>query len=165
MPTAHSPEASSAMSNMSASDDVAASPVSPSVVEAIGKASEALEYVERARGHLYSFHQLIGHADLEFGNAADLLEAAGLAKDAERLREVLVGRNVLDGRWTFQIVDEFNDLYYDTAVGEVRSLERHHLDGHRHLFESQMKDQRRTADSPAHSRRPPAAWVSAVDLD
>ena len=32
-------------------------------VDAVGKASEALEYVERARGHLYAFHQLIGRAD------------------------------------------------------------------------------------------------------
>ena len=27
-------------------------------VEAVGKLTEALETVERARGHLYSFHQL-----------------------------------------------------------------------------------------------------------
>src|SRR5436190_24214227 len=32
-------------------------------VDAVGKATEALEYVERARGHLYAFHQLIGRAD------------------------------------------------------------------------------------------------------
>ena len=36
-------------------------------VEAVGKMTEALEFVERARGHLYSFHQLIGHADLLLG--------------------------------------------------------------------------------------------------
>jgi hypothetical protein len=33
-------------------------------VRAAGTLSEALEYLERARGHLYSFHQLIGRADL-----------------------------------------------------------------------------------------------------
>ncbi len=33
-------------------------------VEAVGAVSEALECVERARGELYSFHQLMGHADL-----------------------------------------------------------------------------------------------------
>ena len=58
------------------------------LVEAIGKASEALEYVEQARGHLYEFHQLMGHADLEFGNAADLL--------AGRRRRLLLARPVRD---------------------------------------------------------------------
>src|SRR5690606_12091050 len=37
--------------------------VGDDTVEAAGKMSEALEYIERARGHLYTFHQLIGHAD------------------------------------------------------------------------------------------------------
>ncbi len=63
---------------MSDGEDVTEDPV----VAAIGKASEALEYVERARGHLYSFHQLMGRADIEFGNAADLLSECGLVLDA-----------------------------------------------------------------------------------
>ena len=36
-------------------------------VEAVGKVSEALEWVERARGRLYDFHQMMGHADALFG--------------------------------------------------------------------------------------------------
>ena len=40
---------------------------------------------------------------------------------------------VLDGRWTFQIVDEFNDLYYQPAISLVRKLKAIHLDGQRHL--------------------------------
>ena len=36
---------------------------SDEAIAAAGKMSEALETVERARGHLYSFHQLIGEAD------------------------------------------------------------------------------------------------------
>ncbi|MCW2691457.1 MAG: hypothetical protein JWM67_61, partial [Mycobacterium sp.] len=34
--------------------------VSDGTVEAVGKLSEALEYLVRARGHLYSLHQLVG---------------------------------------------------------------------------------------------------------
>ena len=36
--------------------------VDDATVEATGKLSEALEWVERARGHLYEFHQLMGRA-------------------------------------------------------------------------------------------------------
>jgi hypothetical protein len=42
---------------------------SDDTVAAAGKFSEAYEYVIRARGHLYSFHQLMGHADALFGDA------------------------------------------------------------------------------------------------
>jgi hypothetical protein len=135
------------------------------VVAAIGKASEALEYVERARGHLYAFHQLMGRADLEFESAADLLGDCGLDEDASWLRDEIVGRNVLDGRWSFQIVEEFDDLYHQPATAAVRGLERSHLGGVRHVHESRMKEERRTPDRVGHESRPPAASVPEVDLD
>ena len=34
--------------------------VSDETVAAVGKFGEALEWVERARGHLYDFHQMMG---------------------------------------------------------------------------------------------------------
>ncbi len=125
------------------------------VVEAIGKASEALEYVERARGHLYAFHQLIGRADIEFGKAAELLDACGLASDAATLTQKVVGRNVIEGRWTFQVVDEFDDLYYAAASDVVRQLEHDHLNGQRHTYERRMKMNRRSAGEPGHEMNPP----------
>jgi hypothetical protein len=126
------------------------------VVAAIGKASEAMEYVERARGHLYEFHQLMGHADLVFGEASDMLKAAGLDDSSEELKSELVGRNVLDGRWTFQIVDEFNELYHQPAAAMVRGLEVAYLDGQRHVYERHMKEDRRTHGKPGHEALPAA---------
>jgi len=64
---------------------------SDDVVAATGKVSEALEWVERARGHLYEAHQLMGHADELFGEAADALDAAGAAPQADLLRLEVVG--------------------------------------------------------------------------
>ena len=83
------------------------------VVVAVGKASEAFEYIERARGHLYAFHQLVGRADLLLGAAAGMLAEVGQHDEADRLATEIVGRNVLEGRWTFQVVDEFDESYYD----------------------------------------------------
>ena len=127
--------------------------VSDELVEAVGKVSEALEYVERARGHLFSFHQLMGHADLVFGEAADQLEAAGQPGDADHLRAELVGRNVIDGRWTFQIVEEFDATYWQVArdlEGRARGL----TGGTRHVLESEMKERRRSAGRRHHEQRP-----------
>src|SRR5437899_6037616 len=88
-------------------------------VGAVGKATEALEYVERARGHLYAFHQLIGRADFLFEESAARLAQAGHRADAASLWRNVVGRDVLEGRWTFEIVDRFDDDYYDAVHSEV----------------------------------------------
>lgn len=136
--------------------------VDSDTIEAVGKASEALEYVERARGHLYSFHQLMGHADLVFGEAADQLRDSGHPTEADHLDVDVVGRNVLDGRWTFQIVEEFDDLYYRAVVDAVRGLEQRLMRGHRHVHEAQLKEQRRTKGRPGHESRPPAAHSPEV---
>ena len=139
--------------------------VSDELVEAVGKLSEAFEYVERARGHLFSFHQLMGHADRVFGEAADLLADARAAACGDDIRQEVVGRNVLDGRWTFQIVEEFDDLYYQPVRDAVRSVEVEHLDGRRHVFESELKDRRRSAGRSGHERRPPRAHSSVVESE
>ena len=123
-------------------------------VAALGKLSEALETTERARGHLYAFHQLTGTADFKLEEAADGLEAAGHPELAEELRSELIGRNVVAGRWTFQIVEDYDDNYW----GRFRRLEeqaRNELAaGQRHLHEAQLKEQRRTHGRPGHAAGP-----------
>ena len=124
------------------------------VVEAVGKVSEALEWIERARGRLYDFHQMMGRADFIFGDAADALEQAGCDEQAELLRREIVGRNVFDGRWTFQVVEEFDDCYYEPTRAAEREIRDRLMDGKRHVFESELKEQRRTEGHGAHTSRP-----------
>jgi hypothetical protein len=128
--------------------------VDDGTVEALGKLSEALETVEDARGHLYAFHRLTGSADLALGEAVDQLRAAGHAGLAERLETELVGRNVIPGRWTFQIVEAYDDGYY-ALFKELEKLARDELvQGRRHLFEAEMKEARRTHGRAGHEARP-----------
>lgn len=137
-------------------DDAHARPegVSDDTVEAVGKVSEALEYVERARGHLYSFHQLMGHADLLLGEAADALRDAGHRDIADRLSEDMVGRNVIRGRWTFQVVEEFDDDYWSRFREHEKRVRDELLDGNRHVFEAEMKEDRRTKGRDGHEATP-----------
>jgi hypothetical protein len=130
------------------------------LVAAVGKVSEALEWLERARGRLYDFHQMMGRVDLLFGEAADELDAAGATTQAERLRNEVIGRNVLDGRWTFQMVEEFGDCYYEPARQTESEIRHALMDGKRHVFEAEMKEARRTRGHPGHSSRPGAAGSS-----
>lgn len=128
--------------------------VDGATVEAVGKVSEALEWVERARGRLYDFHQLIGRADLTLGEAADALAEAGHGELAERLRADVVGRNVLEGRWTFQVVEEFDDGYHAAVRAAEQEVRERLLQGRRHVYESEMKERRRTAGRRHHEARP-----------
>jgi hypothetical protein len=148
-----------------ANEPTGANDADEAVTEAVGRASEALEYVERARGHLYSLHQLIGRADFLFEEAAGLFRDAGHPAVADRLGEEVVGRNVLDGRWTFQVVEEFDELYYRVVGDEVRALEQEFHGGRRHVYESKMKEQRRTRGERGHERRPPSAGGPEVVMD
>ncbi|CDO10595.1 hypothetical protein C1S82_00885 [Mycolicibacterium cosmeticum] len=137
-------------------DDAHARPagVSDETVEAVGKVSEALEYVERARGHLYSFHQLMGHADLLLGEAADALRAAGHTEAADRLSEDMIGRNVIRGRWTFQVVEEFDDDYWQRFREHEKRVRDELMGGRRHVFEAEMKEDRRTKGRDGHEATP-----------
>ncbi len=128
--------------------------VDDATVEAVGKVTEALEWVERARGHLYEFHQLMGHADFLFGDAAEALDDAGHGELGRELEEVLIGRNVLEGRWTFQIVEEFDDGYWTTARELERSVRDRLTAGERHVYESELKEERRTHGRRHHEARP-----------
>ncbi|GGC56641.1 hypothetical protein [Hoyosella rhizosphaerae] len=129
--------------------------VDDNTVEALGKLSEALETVERARGYLYDFHQLVGGADIKLDEAATMFENAGHPDIAAKIRTELIGLNVLDGRWTFQVVEEFDDGYWST----FRAVEKHARDnlvqGVRHVFEAEMKEDRRTEGRVGHEPEPP----------
>ncbi|MGA9872475.1 MAG: hypothetical protein WBQ44_15215 [Rhodococcus sp. (in: high G+C Gram-positive bacteria)] len=128
--------------------------VDDDTIAAVGKVSEALECVERARGHLYELHQLIGHADLMLDEAVEGLRSSGHTEHAERLEKELLGRNVIAGRWTFQIVEDFDDNYWSVFRDEDRRIREALQDGKRHVFESEMKERRRTHGQPGHDSRP-----------
>jgi hypothetical protein len=128
--------------------------VDDATVEALGKLSEALEVVEDARGHLYGFHRLTGMADLTLDEAAELFRAAGHDDLADRLETELVGRNVIEGRWTFQIVEEYDDDYYATFKRLESQARDDLVGGRRHLFEAEMKEARRTHGLAHHEAVP-----------
>jgi hypothetical protein len=86
--------------------------VTDATVEALGRLSEALEAVEIARGRLYAFHRMSGTADRTLGEAVDLCRKAGHDELADRIQTELVGRNLLHGRWSFQIVEEYDETYW-----------------------------------------------------
>jgi hypothetical protein len=128
--------------------------VTDETVEALGKLSEALEVVENARGHLYEFHRMTGMADLALGDAVDLLRSAGHDALADTIARDIVGRNVIEGRWTFQIVEDYDDSFWEPFRAVERAARDQLIGGRRHVFESEMKEDRRTHGARHHESRP-----------
>ena len=129
--------------------------VSDAAVAAAGLLSETLEVVEELRGHLDALHRLTGKADFKLDDAVRLLREAGADDLADEVAQDLIGRNVLAGRWTFQVVEEYDDGYYAT----LRDLERRGRErlvaGRRHVAEAELKARRRTPGRHGHEAAPP----------
>jgi hypothetical protein len=51
---------------------------------------------------------MMGHVDLKMGRAAHQLSEAGHTEMSDLVHRQVVGRNVFEGRWTFELVVEFD---------------------------------------------------------
>ncbi|THA75797.1 hypothetical protein [Streptomyces sp. A0592] len=125
--------------------------VSEKTVAALGALSKALETTERARGHLYGFHQLTGTADFELDDAVRLLREAGHESQARLVEQEVLGRNVIPGHWTFQIIEAYNDTYYRPFAGIEQDIVAQLGQGRDHLYEARLKERRRTPEHPDHT--------------
>ena len=123
-------------------------------VEALGKLSEALESVDQARGYLYAFHQTIGKADQELQDAVELFGKAGATGIAADLDREIVGRNVVADRWTFQLVEDFDDNYWAALRAFEERARTDLAGGDRHVYEARMKQRERTRGLPHHEAGP-----------
>jgi hypothetical protein len=108
-------------------------------VAALGKLSEALEVVENARGHLYEFHRMSGMADLTLQEATKDLRAAGHADLADEIELVLVGRDVVPGHWTFELVEAYDAQYWTVFRGVEEEARSRFAGGVPHVYEAEMK--------------------------
>jgi hypothetical protein len=116
-------------------------------VDAVGRVSAAFEVVENARGLLYGFHRMSGEADLALQDAVTALRAAGHAELADEIDQVLVGRDTVPGMWTFQLVEGYDEHYYQ-VFRAVDALVRERLsDGRPHVYEAEMKHREQRSGS------------------
>lgn len=108
-------------------------------IDALGKLGAALEAVEQARGFLYNFHRLSGTADLELGEAVQALRDAGHDDVAQDIERTLIGRDIIEGYWSFQLVEEYDRGYYDVfRAAEQHARQRLGVELP-HVYEAEMK--------------------------
>ena len=129
--------------------------VDDATVEAVDTFTRALETIEVARGHLLQFHRLTGTGDTQLRESVRQLRDAGHEGLADRVEHELVGRNVIEGRWTFQIIEQYDEDYF-SAWRELEQAARDELvGGRRHLLEAEMKEANRTHGERHHEAVPP----------
>jgi len=112
---------------------------SDEVVVALGKLSKALEVVEEARGLLYGFHRRSGTADLTLQEAVQALRDAGQDDTAQLVADVLIGRDVIPGCWTFQLVEQYDAQYWQPFRSVEAHVRQRLAGGTAHLYEAEMK--------------------------
>ncbi len=113
-------------------------------VDAEGKISAALEVIENARGYLYAFHRMSGQADLALQEGIAALRQAGHPELAGEIDEVLVGRDVIPGNWTFQIVEQYDEHYWRVFRACAEKVRAQLGAGQPHVFEAEMKVREQT---------------------
>ena len=155
-PRGQEPDAASESGVADRPDDAHLVPegVDDATVEAVGKLTAALEVVEQARGMLYGFHRMTGRADNDLHDALEALEACGHTKLAEQIREDMFGRNVLQKRWTFQVVEDYDDNYWEPFRAWEKRVRTELMHGRRHVYEAQLKEKNRSHGRPHHEARP-----------
>jgi hypothetical protein len=135
---------------------------SDATVAAVGKVGEAFEAIEEVRGRLYGIHRLVGTADLALGEAVEMLRKAGHDALADTVDREMVGRNVLPGMWTFQVVEAFDAGYYADFQRIERLVRDELMGGQPHVYEAEMKERERTKGRPGHEAAP--RDVAAAEL-
>lgn len=128
--------------------------VDDNTVQAMDTFTRALETMEVARGHLLQFHRLTGTGDTQLREAVEQLRSCGHDSLADRIETELVGRNVLEGRWTFQVIEEYDDHFFSVWRELEREARETLVAGRRHLLEAEMKESNRTHGHPRHTAVP-----------
>ena len=108
------------------------------------RVSAAFEVVENARGMLYAFHRMSGEADLALQDALESLRAAGHHEMADEIADVLVGRDVVRDMWTFELVEAYDEQYWQVFQAVERLVRDQLSGGAPHVYEAEMKQREQT---------------------
>lgn len=65
-----------------------------------------------------------------------------------------MGRNVIPGHWTFQIIEAYDATYHQPFAAMERDIVEELAGGRQHLLEARLKAIRRTHGHPDHTATP-----------
>jgi hypothetical protein len=122
--------------NVPDSDDV-----SEAEAEALHKVELALEWLRRAHGTFVELHHTTGHALDHLADAESALREQGYEEFADEIRDDHLPRGVLEDRWTYDLLEEYEEDFlspYEEFEDEVRD---EIADGVRHVKERRQESE------------------------
>lgn len=107
--------------------------------DALHSVELGLEWLQRAHGNLLEFHHGIGHGMNHLDDAEAKLRDCGHEELADRLRDDYLPRGPIDGRWTYELVEDFEAEFLDDLAELDRRAHEAIADGERHLAEQHQR--------------------------
>lgn len=78
----------------------------------------------------------------------------GHREAADLLEHELIGRNIVEGRWSCQVVEEYDDTYWSVFRAPEPRVRGQLMAGRRHVFEAETKEDRRSHGVRHHEAAP-----------
>jgi len=103
--------------------------------EALHSVELGLEWLRRAHGDLVGVHHKTGHAMDHFARAEGQLREAGYGELADALRCEHLPRGAVDDRWTYDLLETFEEGLLADIVGFEERAREAVADGRRHVAE------------------------------
>jgi hypothetical protein len=98
-----------------------------------------IEHLHRGYGHLLAFHHAVGRAMNRFDDAREELRESGHDGWADALRDDLLPAGVVEGMWTYEVVEAFADEFLDPAAGFEADVREELAGGQRHVTEHRQR--------------------------
>jgi hypothetical protein len=104
--------------------------------EALHEVELGLEWLQRAQGYLLEFHHATGHGMDHLYEAEHLLDASGHVDLADSVRTELLPHGVVDDdRWSYDVLENFQETLLAEATTVERRIRTELADGERHVQE------------------------------
>jgi len=129
--------------------------IDEATLRAVHRLEVAAEWIERSFGALLDAHHAAGHGQEMLLEAADLLDEAGHGGLAALVRSDAASRDAADGRWTYQVVDEFRAHLLEPVRRVEERVRAELAGGVRHRHEARMKRDTLGATPTTEARLPP----------
>lgn len=98
-----------------------------------------IEHLQRAHGHLVSFHHAVGRGMDHLATAESKLRDAGYDGLADAIRDEYLPRGVIEsqhpddhGRWSYDVLETYEEAFLDDIVAFGRKATERISDGLRH---------------------------------
>lgn len=113
-------------------------------IEALHQLQLGKEHIRKAYGQLLGCHHEVGRGMNKIKKATEILEDCEREDLSEEVGSI-VPANATSDRWTWEIVDDFEDNLLEDVLKTDKEVREELADGQRHINEEQMENMRKSS--------------------